>query len=687
MSGRRDEDGEHADERRDDADDADGLLAPREQEQRAEGEERDAGDDLRARRPEALHHAVRARRPRRRWPPCCPCWRTATTPASLVCMLRVAGWSLPYSQLVNCGTMMMASATIMMQDREYLHECPLCRDAGPATPPGPSARGLYGSVLSPSIESKRRRGRHGLSGRTTWTIQRPARLAAALAALFATAVAGRRPGRLQRRRRRRRAAGRRRAARRLRRRRRRHQRGHDLHTRDLVALMADAPTQAERFNAASLAAQKIAGQPAPPAAAPGPRRHARLLRRRRQLGQQPAAPQVRRRAARRRRRRRPTTSASTSRSPCPTRSPTPAPTTTRSPCASTRSSCTATCPRRGCAATCSSTWARTRAAATRCGPAPIHYLGPLIRARRGRPVRIKFVNQLPPGQGGRPVPARGHDRPGAPARARWAATTCTRRTARRCTCTAGSRPGSAAARSTSGSRRPASAAPTGRARAWSTSPTCGSTRRADRCAKARPAPPTTRARARPRCTSPTTRAPASSTCTTTPSASRASACTRARRRPTSSATPSRTSSSRQPGEPPRAGPSTRRRAGTVPAAELPLVIEDKTFVPDAGAAPRPGPDLGRRPLGRPRRPLVSARVHAQPERRGRSTDVNAKGRWDYLPWYWTGLRGHGERPRGQPALRHRRLPSPSRTRARPAPRRCPTRSSTPCSSTAPPTPT
>ena len=34
-------------------------------------------------------------------------------------------------------------------------------------------------------------------------------------------------------------------------------------------------------------------------------------------------------------------------------------------------------------------------------PAPIHYLGPLIRARRGRPVRIKFVNQLPAGEDGK----------------------------------------------------------------------------------------------------------------------------------------------------------------------------------------------------------------------------------------------------------------------------------------------
>ena len=47
----------------------------------------------------------------------------------------------------------------------------------------------------------------------------------------------------------------------------------------------------------------MAGQPAPPAPRLDPGRHARLLRRRPQLGQQPADPQVRRRAARRRRRR------------------------------------------------------------------------------------------------------------------------------------------------------------------------------------------------------------------------------------------------------------------------------------------------------------------------------------------------------------------------------------------------
>ncbi|HEY3377624.1 MAG TPA: hypothetical protein VGL77_09035, partial [Armatimonadota bacterium] len=33
-------------------------------------------------------------------------------------------------------------------------------------------------------------------------------------------------------------------------------------------------------------------------------------------------------------------------------------------------------------------------------PAPVHYLGPLIVAQRDRPVRVKFINQLPTGAGG-----------------------------------------------------------------------------------------------------------------------------------------------------------------------------------------------------------------------------------------------------------------------------------------------
>ena len=58
--------------------------------------------------------------------------------------------------------------------------------------------------------------------------------------------------------------------------------------------------------------------------------------------------------------------------------------------------------------------------------------------------------------------------------------------------------------------------------------------------------------------------------------------------------------------------------GTIPADQIPLVIQDRTFVPQAirnahGAALRAGPNLGRYPLGDLRRFLVSPRLYAGPE--------------------------------------------------------------------------
>ena len=56
-----------------------------------------------------------------------------TAPASLVFMLMLVGWSLPYSQFVNCGTMMMTSATIMSRTASTLKCALLCLRAA-ATP-------------------------------------------------------------------------------------------------------------------------------------------------------------------------------------------------------------------------------------------------------------------------------------------------------------------------------------------------------------------------------------------------------------------------------------------------------------------------------------------------------------------------------------------------------------------------
>ena len=56
----------------------------------------------------------------------------------------------------------------------------------------------------------------------------------------------------------------------------------------------------------------------------------------------------------------------------------------------------------------------------------------------------------------------------------------------------------------------------------------------------------------------------------------------------------------------------------------------------SSSAPRTPP--GTSPAGAAGRALVSARLHAESERVdvAPNADINAKGRWDYLPWYWKG---------------------------------------------------
>ena len=85
-------------------------------------------------------------------------------------------------------------------------------------------------------------------------------------------------------------------------------------------------------------------------------------------------------------------------------------------------------------------------------PCSQYYLGPMIVAQRNRPVRVKFINQLPTGTGGNlflpvdtTIDGRGHRAQRRQER--------TRRTAPRCISTAASPRGSATARRTSGPRR------------------------------------------------------------------------------------------------------------------------------------------------------------------------------------------------------------------------------------------
>ena len=95
-------------------------------------------------------------------------------------------------------------------------------------------------------------------------------------------------------------------------------------------------------------------------------------------------------------------------------------------------------------------------------------------------------------------------------------------------------------------------------------------------------------------------------------------------------------------------------AGTVPAEELPLIIEDKTFVPDAQAlrAGDPTWDVARwGGLGSLWYPHVYMPNQNGVREQGRVSDqptINAKGRWDYLPWYWKGYEGTVNGPVANP---------------------------------------
>ena len=206
-------------------------------------------------------------------------------------------------------------------------------------------------------------------------------------------------------------------------------------SRDLIAMMAGRPTQADRVNAASRDVQKMAGTPVPAPDQARTARHPRLLRRERQLGPQPAPAQVRRLAARRR---------GGGGHDLGQYIPVAVPDTTTYPGSDYYEIAVrqyAERLHRDLPATRLRGYVQLNRGTDASGrntvqPAPIHYLGPLIEARRGRPVRIKFVNELPAGEGGKlSCPWT----PRSPARApvRLAAPRRTRRTGRRCTCRAG----------------------------------------------------------------------------------------------------------------------------------------------------------------------------------------------------------------------------------------------------------
>jgi FtsP/CotA-like multicopper oxidase with cupredoxin domain len=76
-------------------------------------------------------------------------------------------------------------------------------------------------------------------------------------------------------------------------------------------------------------------------------------------------------------------------------------------------------------------------------------------------------------------------------------------------------------------------------------------------------------------------------------------------------------------------------AGTIPAAELPLMIEDKSFVPDYAQLIAQDPTWGGVRWGE-QGALWYPHVYMPNENAFDTANVNAMGRWDYLPWYWKG---------------------------------------------------
>ena len=87
------------------------------------------------------------------------------------------------------------------------------------------------------------------------------------------------------------------------------------------------------------------------------------------------------------------------------------------------------------------------------------------------------------------------------------------------------------------------------------------------------------------------------------------------------------------------------KKGTLPADQLPLVIQDKTFVPDAAQLAAEDPTWNNAKWGG-KGNLWFPHVYMPNQNPGDDSGANAMGRWDYGPWFWppyTGLK-HGPVP-------------------------------------------
>ncbi len=90
--------------------------------------------------------------------------------------------------------------------------------------------------------------------------------------------------------------------------------------------------------------------------------------------------------------------------------------------------------------------------------------------------------------------------------------------------------------------------------------------------------------------------------------------------------------------------------GTLPAAELPLLIEDKTFVPGPEQLVTQDPTWDT-PAWGGLGALWYPHVYMPNQNNADVKDLNPMGRWDYLPWFWKGYTGTVNGPVANPLYR------------------------------------
>ena len=91
-------------------------------------------------------------------------------------------------------------------------------------------------------------------------------------------------------------------------------------------------------------------------------------------------------------------------------------------------------------------------------------------------------------------------------------------------------------------------------------------------------------------------------------------------------------------------------SGVIPADEIPLIIQDKTFVPDDIQLAAQDPTWDKATWGAGGS-LWFPHVYMPNQNPGDNTGASPMGRWDYGPWFWPPYTGLVHGPDPQPLLR------------------------------------